>query len=1284
MLKWWFRFSSSACALAAMSAVAHGEPISIALLGAVGITAAAGSTAAAVTTFALTTAASTALSFVGTLLTSKSTTSPSGVQSEVQYGGDVPRQIPFGVVRVAGQFVYFAGVGDKNKTLHLVYALADWECDGLNHVYIDDVQTDLDSVGTVGTEDDRYEVDGYGSNFIIKFFRGSMTQTADSELVSAAAVRNTGLGPWTSAFDGLGVCYVSIVLTFDEDKFQNGIPNIEFELRGAKLYDWRLDSTNGGSGSHRWNDQTTWEFSENPVVMEYNFRRGFYRGAQKILGMGIPGSDLLHDHYTAAANVCDENVSEGSETVDRYRCSVIINDDAEWRVPIDTFMGACAGASIEKSGLFGVYAGASQTTVMTLTDKDLQIGHPASFTQTLPRSELVNAVYGSYTNAAENWQSDSFTPVINPTWESEDNDERLIRDLQLPQVTSPYQASRIAKIVANAGRKQARHVGVYGPKFSALQAGDWIDWEHSVFGDFVMVIEKKVQVAPLLWQLSMRETGPDVYGGVASAPSLPTIIPVYIPPHQTSFVGAFIPVTLSGANGQLTPAIQVTWTPPTDPSVVAVRVQYRVKGTSAVAEVIHMTPADGILIITDNIMAGTTYEVRARFQLNPDLTSDWTLFTDVETTPRHVVYNSIVAIDTQNYFDRLQAEIEGEGLSAIAEALQTAMEDESIRVDYNAKIISVQATQNESNARATLALEALATQDLAIASLLATVSASVGDVTANGAFKMEVVAAEGGATATIAAFVSADNGLTYNRAGWRLDVVDIGGGVLEGRFVVETDQFFIVENSAGVPSVPFSIIGSDTFIERVIVGDEILSDNYDEDSDGNPIEGFKLGSDGVAKAFEMVAFDIQAKGANFTERPIKTAAPIIQNGVPVGLPESFYSTSANVGGTGTAWSFDTDARFLTAEFHRTPDVCYFNPTGVAKNSAAMGAAQRMYSVPTGQLLPVRMVMEATGGLADYAEFRQDGTLHYIVLDADGDITADHDFDAPWMSELEIDPENRNGLTTIVGSLGVTRGVMPFVVPDGYSYLRISLLGAGGGYDGSNSGPQGGPGGYVTFDLPIGFSEVVKPGDVLWFLIGEGGGPFRTANTQGYGGGGQGSGNRAQGGGGTFCFHKEHSSRLSIIGVAGGGGAGEGGASGGPGGLTTSSNPSGGQSSGGDTMVRCTGRDWDYSSPLKRAAGGGGYEGGTIGGADGNNRGGRGGSSFINTATFNLINTSSASSAAGADGQATTDAHPAAATAKFTGYLNCLGTRFTAGNGEHDAMVSPERAGDGLAMIELIP
>jgi hypothetical protein len=52
-----------------------------------------------------------------------------------------------------------------------------------------------------------------------------------------------------------------------------GIPIFSVRIKGLKLYDRRKDSTAGGSGSHRIDDQSTWEYSECPALALDDFIR---------------------------------------------------------------------------------------------------------------------------------------------------------------------------------------------------------------------------------------------------------------------------------------------------------------------------------------------------------------------------------------------------------------------------------------------------------------------------------------------------------------------------------------------------------------------------------------------------------------------------------------------------------------------------------------------------------------------------------------------------------------------------------------------------------------------------------------------------------------------------------------------------------------------------------------------------------------------------------------------------------------------------------------------------
>ena len=125
---------------------------------------------------------------------------------------------------------------------------------------------------------------------------------------------------WTSRAVGTGVCYAVVTALYDRQNFTSA-PRMFFELRGSRLYDWRKDETAGGSGNHRWNDPSTWSFTENPVVIEYNYRRGLSVSGDDFCGMFMPAGDLPLDKWTLAANICDEDA--GGEP--RYRASILID-----------------------------------------------------------------------------------------------------------------------------------------------------------------------------------------------------------------------------------------------------------------------------------------------------------------------------------------------------------------------------------------------------------------------------------------------------------------------------------------------------------------------------------------------------------------------------------------------------------------------------------------------------------------------------------------------------------------------------------------------------------------------------------------------------------------------------------------------------------------------------------------------------------------------------------------------------------------------------------------------
>jgi hypothetical protein len=117
---------------------------------------------------------------------------------------------------------------------------------------------------------------------------------------------------------GCAYTYLKFKLTGNSDKvsspFASGVTSrMTFRGKGAKVYDPRLDSTvDGGSGSHRADDQTTWAWdddaSRNPALQELFYELGWKINDKLAVGKGIPPARLDLASYAVAANACDESV----------------------------------------------------------------------------------------------------------------------------------------------------------------------------------------------------------------------------------------------------------------------------------------------------------------------------------------------------------------------------------------------------------------------------------------------------------------------------------------------------------------------------------------------------------------------------------------------------------------------------------------------------------------------------------------------------------------------------------------------------------------------------------------------------------------------------------------------------------------------------------------------------------------------------------------------------------------------------------------------------------------
>ena len=340
-----------------------------------------------------------------------------GTQFDREYGENVSRKVACGYVGIAGHDVYVNTFGSSNKHLQQLFVFSDFPCDGLSRVWAGGKELSLNVTASDAVVQ-VYEVSSgdYAGKMSFIFYNGQQI-TADGGLIENA----NPAGRWGSDHVGPGICYVIAFMTYDQELL-NSFPEFFFEIRGARLFDPRKGAEFGGS--HVWGNYATYEFTENPVVMDYNYRRGFSWNGDMFCGMGMASEDLPIDRYAASANICDE--IEGGEA--RYRCSVLLDCDVDHGDNIDALMQACGGMVIDSVDGSWPLIGTAQPIVATFTDDDLISNEPVRYQRRRSMADLVNSVGGTYPESSNMWSPAGYDTQTNASQVALD---RRTRDLAI-------------------------------------------------------------------------------------------------------------------------------------------------------------------------------------------------------------------------------------------------------------------------------------------------------------------------------------------------------------------------------------------------------------------------------------------------------------------------------------------------------------------------------------------------------------------------------------------------------------------------------------------------------------------------------------------------------------------------------------------------------------------------------------------------------------------------------------------------------------------------------------
>jgi len=400
--------------------------------------------------------------------------------NKVSANASIP--IIYGTRKVGGNIVFMETSGADNEFLYLIMVLSEGEIDDVSTIYVNDNAVtwsgDLSdgTSRTVNTGDSNYYKDSTSLITVIPHY-GLDSQTYDTTV--------GGLTSWTSNHRLRGLAYLAFKFTWNQDTF-GSIPTIHAIVKGKKIYNPNLDgSITGGSGSHRVDTTTTWEYSDNPVYQLLDYLRNTR------FGMGIANSyfDSNFADWQTAGDVCDVNITpySGADEIDLMDSHAVIDTSRKAIDNVKEIIKGCRGILNFTYGNYKILVETTGSASITLTEDNIIGGITVASKN---KNSRYNRVLVNFINPDKNYQSDEvqFPPVDDSAETSADQhatmktaDGGLLLEgrFDFPTLTNPYQAREMAEIILRRSRSSLDVVVKADGNAMELAIGDIVNVTHA-------------------------------------------------------------------------------------------------------------------------------------------------------------------------------------------------------------------------------------------------------------------------------------------------------------------------------------------------------------------------------------------------------------------------------------------------------------------------------------------------------------------------------------------------------------------------------------------------------------------------------------------------------------------------------------------------------------------------------------------------------------------------------------------------------------------------------------
>ena len=498
----------------AVAVVVFAAPIAGALAG-LGAGVASAATVAAITSTVVGIGISLGLSAISTLF--RKSASLSNSMADRLSASILPsasRKIVFGRTAAGSDIRFFETWGSKKDQYAQVIALASHRVNAITQFYVEDKLTW--SGGLVA------HADGITS------FRA----VPEGKPNNGFSVGSGAFWRTTSTFSGCA--YIALNYKLDSKAWPQGIPSkVTTIVEGCPVYDPRQDSSRGGSGSHRADDQDTWawrgpnnaEIGRNPALCLLVYLLGWriqnpVTGKWNLAwGMGVPIESIDLDNFRALANVCEEQVKTSvGGTVQRYTADGIVSTSDTHETVINALTAAMGSTKLtDVGGQYCLIGGYDDTfgPKVAFDENDL-VGAPGaptpySWVPAGPTRETYNIVRGRYANPDELYQLEDWGEIV--TDDLPDGIPRTLT-LDLGFVNRAETCQRIAKqFVAREAKTPGTFAATFGPKAFLVQVGSLLTlslpsqgWNNKLFR-----VQEQTETHDMFYQMTLREESPEVY-----------------------------------------------------------------------------------------------------------------------------------------------------------------------------------------------------------------------------------------------------------------------------------------------------------------------------------------------------------------------------------------------------------------------------------------------------------------------------------------------------------------------------------------------------------------------------------------------------------------------------------------------------------------------------------------------------------------------------------------------------------------------------------------------------